>query len=67
MPTEAVSSVSSRARSFAAESALWNIAGICATFPFIIGYVAGAALAPRHRLLSIAAGAVTATALFALD
>src|SRR4030095_10629867 len=51
---------------FAAESAFWNIAGICATFPFIIGYVAGAALVPRHRLLSIAAGAVTATALFAL-
>ena len=51
---------------FAAESAFWNIAGICATFPFIIGYLAGAALAPRHRLLSIAAGAVTATALFAL-
>jgi uncharacterized membrane protein (GlpM family) len=26
---------------FAAESAFWNIAGICATFPFIMGYVAG--------------------------
>jgi hypothetical protein len=51
---------------FAAESAFWNIAGICATFPFIIGYVAGAALAPRHRLLSIAAGAVTTTVLFTL-
>ena len=51
---------------FAAESAFLNIAGICATFPFIIGYVAGAALVPRNRLLSIAVGAVTATALFAL-
>ena len=51
---------------FAAESAFWNIAGMCATFPFVIGYVAGASLAPRHRLLSIAVGAVTGTGLFAL-
>jgi hypothetical protein len=51
---------------FAAESAFWNIAGICATIPFVIGYVAGATFAYRSRVTSIAAGALTATALFAL-
>jgi len=51
---------------FAAESAFWNIAGICATIPFVIGYLAGASLARRSRLASIAAGALTATALFAI-
>ena len=39
---------------FAAESAFWNIAGICATIPFVIGYLAGATLARRPRLLSLA-------------
>jgi hypothetical protein len=51
---------------FAAESAFWNIAGICATFPFFVGYLAGASLVRRSRLLSIAVGALTATALFAI-
>ena len=51
---------------FAAESAFWNIAGICATIPFVIGYLAGATLARGSRAASIAAGALTATALFAI-
>ena len=51
---------------FAAESAFWNIAGMCSTIPFVIGYVAGAVLVPRRRLFSIAAGALTGTALFGI-
>jgi hypothetical protein len=51
---------------FAAESAFWNIAGICATIPFVIGYLAGATLARRPRLLSITVGTLTGTGLFAL-
>jgi hypothetical protein len=51
---------------FAAESAFWNIAGICATIPFVIGYLAGATRAPRPRLLSITVGTLTGTGLFAL-
>jgi hypothetical protein len=49
---------------FAAETAFWNISGICSTIPFVIGYVAGAALVPGHRLLSIAAGTLTGNVLF---
>jgi len=51
---------------FAAESAFWNIAGMCATIPFVIGYLAGATFARRSRLASIVTGALTATVLFAL-
>lgn len=51
---------------FAAESAFWNIPGIWSTIPFVIGYLAGAALVPRRRLPSIAAGVVLANVLFAL-
>lgn len=49
---------------FAAETAFWNISGICSTIPFVIGYVAGAAFAPGRRLLSIAAGTLAGNMLF---
>ncbi len=41
---------------FAAESAFWNIPGVCATLPFFIGYQATADLARGRRAVSIAAG-----------
>lgn len=49
---------------FAAQAAFWNISGTCSTIPFVFGYVAGAALAPDRRVLSIAAGTLAGNALF---
>jgi hypothetical protein len=51
---------------FAAESAVWNIPGICATIAVYLGYLAATRLVPAPRGVSIATGVVLGTAGFAL-
>ncbi len=51
---------------FAAESAYWNISGVCATIPMYLGYLAGSRAMPFPRTASIAAGALLGTAAFVL-
>ncbi|HSE02573.1 MAG TPA: hypothetical protein VLK35_00360 [Methylomirabilota bacterium] len=51
---------------FAAESAVWNIPGICATIAVYLGYLAATRLVPAPRAASIGAGVVLGSAGFAL-
>lgn len=51
---------------FAAESAVWNIPGICATIAVYLGYLAATRLVPFPRVASIATGVVLGSAGFAL-
>jgi hypothetical protein len=50
---------------FAAESAFWNIPGLCATIPVYLGYLAATALVPAPRLASVGAGVAAGVASFA--
>jgi len=51
---------------FAAESAVWNIPGICATIAVYLGYLAATRLVPAPRAALIATGVGLGTAGFAL-
>ena len=51
---------------FAAESAVWNIPGICATIAVYLGYLGATRLVPAPRAASIATGVVLGTLGFAL-
>ncbi|MGH7400616.1 MAG: hypothetical protein ACRELW_24090 [Candidatus Rokuibacteriota bacterium] len=51
---------------FAAESALWNIPGICATIAVYLGYLAATRLVPAPRVMSIVTGIALGIAGFAL-
>jgi hypothetical protein len=49
---------------FAAETAFWNIPGMCATVPVFIGYLVASRLVPAPRWASIAAGVTLGTICF---
>jgi hypothetical protein len=51
---------------FAAESAVWNIPGMCATVTVYLGYLAATRLVPAPRAVSIATGVALGTLGFAL-
>lgn len=51
---------------FAAESAIWNIPGMCATIPVFLGYLAATGIVRAPRWASIGAGVLLGSAGFAL-
>jgi hypothetical protein len=51
-------------REFAAESAFWNIPGVCATVPLYLAYIAATGAVREPRVASVAAGALAGAAAF---
>jgi len=49
---------------FAAETAFWNIPGMCATVPVFVGYLVASRLVPAPRWASITAGVTLGTICF---
>lgn len=51
---------------FAAETAFWNIPGMCATVPVFVGYLVASRLVPAPRWASITAGVAGGTVCFVI-